>query len=424
MRRPVLLIVCLCALATGLVLLALAQDITGPAVPATRATTDGAAEVDLVRRFYAAANTVLATGDTALLAATVAPDLNEHPTRLGPVSGGDGLVRALLSLRATFPGLTLVVDDLRAAGGDQVLARVHAEGTRTGTFLGRPVPAFFGAWGPLEVWRIEDGRLVERWSYPESAILAPLGQVPISVDMLWPGRNRVTVTRMTAEPGATLAVANGQGLRAFAVESGTLTIEVGARTSGPVAAARASGGSTPVMPTESIAVAAGDLLATPPEADYTIANTGSIPAAAFVVVVSTVADGGSPHSDSSAAPTWSGSAMPEALGGAFRSPPGFAGHILASNVDLAMPTRPILALGWVMLAPGAILALQSGDSPLLAIVDEGVIDPATSGDPAKVLAAGEWTVLPASGGSTWQAGDDAPAAVLVLTVVDGGTMGS
>src|SRR4029453_18043725 len=138
----------------------------------------GRSEVALVRRFYAAANAVLTTGDGFLLADTVAPDLVEQPARPGSATGRDGLVRALLSLRATFPGLTLVVDDLRAADGDQVLARVHAAGAGSGAFLGRPVPTSPARWGPLEVWRIADGRLAERWGDPNPVVLLQLGQAP------------------------------------------------------------------------------------------------------------------------------------------------------------------------------------------------------------------------------------------------------
>jgi predicted ester cyclase/mannose-6-phosphate isomerase-like protein (cupin superfamily) len=424
MRRSVLLMSCLCALASGLVLLALAQDLTRPAIPATGAATDRADEVELVRRFYAAANAVLATGDADLLATTVAPDLDEHPARSGPLSGRDGLVRELLSMRDTFPGLILVVEDVRVAGADQILAHVHAEGTVSGTFMGRPVPASLVEWGPLEVWRVENGRLAERWVDPAATVLLPLGQATISVDLLGPERRRVTVIRLTAAPGATLAVDNGPAIRVFAVEAGTLTFDIGTRTSGPVVAARGFGVATPVMPAEAIAVAVGDLLATPPEADYTLTNTGTVPAVALVVVVSNLAGGGSPQSNSMAAASWEVAAMPEALGGAFPSPFGFAASVLASNVELTMPTQPVLAIGWTMLAPGAMLALPPGDEALLAVVDAGWIGLATDGNPATALAAGEWTVIPASAGSIWQDGGDAHAAVLVLTVGQEGTKAS
>src|SRR3954465_8477965 len=103
MRRPVLFVtcLCLCAFATGMTLVALAQEVTRPPIPLDdHPTGDAAANVDLVRRFYGAAEAVLATGEAAPLDAFVAPDLTEHPAQPGAASGRDGFVRALLALRA------------------------------------------------------------------------------------------------------------------------------------------------------------------------------------------------------------------------------------------------------------------------------------------------------------------------------------
>ena len=221
MRRPVLFVtcLCLCSLATGLTLMALAQEVSRPPIPLIPVADDGGANVDIVRRLYAAAADVLTTGEAALLDATIASDLAEHPARPGAASGRDGFVGALLALRATYPDLTLVVDDVRAAGEDMVLARVHAEGAESGAFLDRPAPASVGQWGPLEVWRLANGQLVERWGGLDPAALLPSGQAPVSVEALGPGRRRVTVTRMTVEPRATLPVANGQAIRVFTVEA-------------------------------------------------------------------------------------------------------------------------------------------------------------------------------------------------------------
>ena len=104
------------------------------------------------------------------------------------------VVRALLALRATYPDLTLVVDEVRAAGEDQVSpASMPRAPDPALSSAGRRQP--LGQWGPSEVWRVANGQLVERWGGPDPAVLLPLGQAPISVDALGPGRRRVTVTR-------------------------------------------------------------------------------------------------------------------------------------------------------------------------------------------------------------------------------------
>ncbi len=269
-------------------------------------------------------------------------------------------IRALLALRATFPDLTIVVDDVHAAGEDQVIARVHAKGAESGFFLGRPAPAFLGQWGPLEVWRIENGQLVERWGGLDPAVLLPMGQVPIAIDALGPGRRRVTVTQLTVEPGATLPVDNGQAIRVFAIDVGALTVDVGARFGGTIAVARGSAMPAVSGPGTSIAAVTGDRVVTAPEATYTLANTGPAPVIVLAVVVSNILGGEWPLNSSEAAASWTVAAMPEALGGVLPSPSGFSARVLAAGVEVEFPGQPTVALGWVFLAAGATLMLPAG----------------------------------------------------------------
>jgi mannose-6-phosphate isomerase-like protein (cupin superfamily) len=227
----------------------------------------------------------------------------------------------------------------------------------------------------------------------------------------------VAVTRLTAAPGTRLPVANGPAARVFAVESGTLTAEVGARPGGSVAVTRGSAAPTAAAPGASVAVAAGDLLATAPGADYALANAGPAPAVALVVVVANVLSAGSPAGNAAAAASWAVAAMPEAVGGALPSPAGFGGRVVAADVEVAVPPGAFLGVGRADLAPGAVLALPPGEGALLAAVEAGRIAPPTAGGAtAGALAAGAWTQFPVGGGGSWRAGDDAPAALLVLAV--------
>lgn len=417
MRRslPFVLCFCFCALASGMTLMALAQDVSRPSI--SRTTETAPANVDLVRRFYSAVAAVLATGETALFDPYVAYDLVEHPAQPGAISGREGFVRALLAVRVTFPGLRLIVDDVRVAGRDQVVARVHTEGAEQGNFLGRPVPASLGQWGPVEVWRIAGGQLVERWGDRGPSMLLPLGQAPISIDALGPGRQRVTVTRMTMEPGATLSVNNGQAIRVFAIDSGTLTVSLERHFGGSVAVTRRSAMPAVSEPGTSIATAPGDRVVTAAEANYTLSNAGPKPSIVLVVVVSNTLVREWPLVGTSAAASWSVAAIPESLGGALPSPSGISADVLSAGIEIELPEQTILALGWMFLTPGATLVLPAGTGTAVAMVVEGWVDMATiDGLPTARFASVERLVISDGVGSLWQARDNAPAVVLLLSM--------
>jgi predicted ester cyclase len=420
MRRTVPFVICVClfTLSIGMTFVALAQDVFRPPIAGQNRPADiAAANTDLVRRFYTDVARVLATGDAGLLDAAVSPDLVEHPARLGVVSGRDGFVRSLLALRATFPGRALVVDDVQAAGEDQVLARVHTAGAESGVFLGRPVPVSFGEWGPLEVWRIADGQLVERWGGSAAAALQPLGQAPLSVDALGPGHRRLTVTRVTVSPGAALAVDNGQAIRVFAIENEALTVDVAKRSTGAVTLAH--GPAAPVVRGSgtTFPAVAGDRVVTDPEADYTLTNAGTTPATVIVVIVSNTLRGDLPLNSASAAASWTVAVMPEALGGALPSPAGVSARVLATGVEIELPATLVLALGWMFLPPGAPLVLAAGDHTMVTAVVEGWAGvSAANGAGATQLATGEWMVDPPGMERLWQAGENGFTTLLMLTV--------
>lgn len=420
MRRSVPLVICVClfTLASGMTVIALAQDVNRPLISGRdRPSETAATNTELVRRLYAEVEAVLATGDAALLDPFVSPDLVEHPVRPGAAAGRDEFVHALLALRATFPGLTLVVDDVRAAGEDQVLARVHTTGAEYGAFLGGSVPASFGQLGPLEVWRIADGQLVERWGGLASAALLPLGQALVSVDALGPGHRRLTVTRVTVEPGATLPVDNGQAIRIFAIESGVLTVAVAERSREAVALAHGPAAVATSASATTFAAGLGDRVVTAPEAGYRLKNAGPSPVIMLVVIVSNTLEGDLSLNSSSAAAAWTVAAMPEALGGVLPSPAGVSARVLAAGVEIDMPEESNLMLGWMFLSPGASFVLPAGDRSVVAAVVEGEADLASmSGGHAAHLESGEWMVIPADVEHLWQARANNPTAVLMLAV--------
>ena len=223
--RPVLLLTCCLTLATAYALLGAAAAFTDHPAP-TQTTVDipsTAAATTLVQRFYATVNDVLHTGAVAPLAAVIAPGLVEHPGRAGD-SGAAGLARTLLAERTTWPGIRIVVDDIRATGPDAVTAWVHPEAANPPAVIGFAVPAVPSAWGPIEVLRIADGRIAERWaSGSDALLLEPVGQLPpIDVE----AHTVVKVELHTVEPGASHELLGGgdAGPRLLYVQAGTVSV--------------------------------------------------------------------------------------------------------------------------------------------------------------------------------------------------------
>jgi hypothetical protein len=90
-----------------------------------------------------------------------------------------------------------------------------------------------------------------------------------------------------------------------------------------------------------------------------------------------------------------------------------------------------LALGRVMLRPGGDLPLVATSGSVLVVVDAGSLTLATvegivrsrrvggpiSMSPDVLLAPGDTATLTIGTGAIWRAGDDAPAELLVLTIM-------
>jgi steroid delta-isomerase-like uncharacterized protein len=68
-------------------------------------------------------------------------------------------------LLTAFPDCRVTIDDLFAAEGDRVVARLTVSGTHTGGPLaGVPATRKFASWGSIRIYRIEDGKVAETWA--------------------------------------------------------------------------------------------------------------------------------------------------------------------------------------------------------------------------------------------------------------------
>ena len=129
---------------------------------------------DLVRAFEAHINARELDEAIALLS----PDFVDHTPGVGLPSGIDG-VRAFFTMQYT--GLP---DNHRRSmemigEGDKVVHRLSGEGTHEGMLLGMPPTGRRVTWSCIDIWRVEDGRLVEHWVEADMlGLMQQIGLVP------------------------------------------------------------------------------------------------------------------------------------------------------------------------------------------------------------------------------------------------------
>jgi steroid delta-isomerase-like uncharacterized protein len=142
-----------------------------PAVSHAQDSTE--ANKDLVRQAYAAYN----AGDIDALDAIVAADAVDHDPVPGQAAGLEGIKQSLQSFRDAFTG-DVVIDDL-VAQGDMVADRTHIDGRHTGALFGIPPTNADVHIETIDMWRIEDGQIVEAWHIENVLqLLIQIGAVP------------------------------------------------------------------------------------------------------------------------------------------------------------------------------------------------------------------------------------------------------
>jgi mannose-6-phosphate isomerase-like protein (cupin superfamily) len=402
-------------LATGLGLIGLADSLRP--LDVSDAPGASADTVATARAFFSAVNAVLATGDATLLGDWVTPDVLEHPLRPG-ATGRRGLAHALLARRAVFPGLQVVLDEARTADGDLVVVRVHTTGPTTGVFLGLPVSATAAAWGPVDLLRIVNRRVVERWGgAAESMVLDPLSEASLPA-ALTNAPHEIAVRRVTWDLGTTLAVIENPAAWFLFVERGTLSV------------AEQPGPPVPTGSGRHAELGPGDTFVVPPGARFNASNEGRLPVTILAVAVwtpLTVSPTIAPSGVSVYEAQLTGLGLGSDATGKIVLAPGVVAHVLTTVSSVLIPTGATLALGRVVLAPGAGLSLLS-DGPLLFAVEVGDVEfgverqitkttglvgamQEMSGHPE--IAAGERTLSTIGTAGMWSI-DAVPAVVLVV----------
>lgn len=119
-------------------------------------------------------------GDDGAVEELIAPGMVEHGAFGAGVGGRDDARATVTRFRAAFPDLRLEAQAL-IAEGDSVVLHWVARGTHQGEFMGVPPTGAAVEARGLDIYRVDDGQVVEHWGYPDiGGLMAQLkaGAVP------------------------------------------------------------------------------------------------------------------------------------------------------------------------------------------------------------------------------------------------------
>jgi predicted ester cyclase len=130
----------------------------------------------LVRRLYEETD----RSNPAALDKFFSADLIDHdpPPIPGLKAGLEGIKQAFRVFTTAHPDGVHVIHDL-IAEGDRVVARVTGRGTHTGELMGIPPTGKRLEMTGIVIYRIEGGKIVERWAQHDVfGLMRQLGMIP------------------------------------------------------------------------------------------------------------------------------------------------------------------------------------------------------------------------------------------------------
>ena len=132
----------------------------------------------IARRLYQTVTEGLKRGNLDAMDEFVARDVRDHNPDPGQGPGLEGLKRWFLSLRDSFPDLHVTVEDM-IGEGDKVVTRSTFRGTHRGDFQGMPASGKQIAVEVIDILRLENGKIVERWGQSDQlGMMQQLGMAP------------------------------------------------------------------------------------------------------------------------------------------------------------------------------------------------------------------------------------------------------
>ena len=117
------------------------------------------ANKELVRRFY---KEVYIDWNMALVDEVVSPQFTSHDWPKSSPAGPEGFREFYSAIRSALPDARYEVDDL-IAEGDKVVVRWRLLGTHKGDFRGIAATGREIALKGIAIYRVEGGKLLERW---------------------------------------------------------------------------------------------------------------------------------------------------------------------------------------------------------------------------------------------------------------------
>ena len=119
-------------------------------------------------------------GDLGAVDHYLAEEFLNHDPPIGVTADREGMRAAGAMFRAAFPDWHSETDIL-VGEGDLVVEHFTASGTQQGEIFGVPPSGRTVALPGINIWRVRDGRIVERWGrLDELGLLRQLGAVNLS----------------------------------------------------------------------------------------------------------------------------------------------------------------------------------------------------------------------------------------------------
>jgi len=126
----------------------------------------------VIRRFYAAWN----EGRVEEVFELVASTYTSH-AGASEISGREGFKQLVASYQRSFSGIRHTIEDLLAAEGNKVIARVTISGIHTGNFMGIAATGKPFAVSSINILYVENGQVAEHWQVSDRmALIQQLGE--------------------------------------------------------------------------------------------------------------------------------------------------------------------------------------------------------------------------------------------------------
>jgi predicted ester cyclase len=133
----------------------------------------------IARRFVEVLQEFFRTGDPDLMDSVLDDNVVQHISGQPPEAQSlEGFKRLLPALPQAFPNVLFEVEDLLAEG-DKVAFRLNWTATHRGEFFGIPPTGARATVTEMHMFRIADGKVVERWGeWDALGLMQQLGAFP------------------------------------------------------------------------------------------------------------------------------------------------------------------------------------------------------------------------------------------------------